>query len=241
MLDTTRRSFSFSASQLALWAAGVSLACIGLGFFVGQGAAPSARVPPSVQAGSQAKSADVLASAREPKLTEAPAAAAGRGSVSESPFGSGLASSPAPNGASSAAPVADPAATEKLVRSALTSREFAPYQAQLEKWTCTSESCVASLRFPGDQKNPGRNHVAASELMATLKEQLRPQNIGVGLTQIQQGAQGTEVGFAFIPKADTRGRFYTDEEISNIRAESIQSYRDFLEKQKNNVPKSFKS
>jgi hypothetical protein len=123
----------------------------------------------------------------------------------------------------------------------LQSPEFASYAVTLDKWQCERDSCVANLRLLVTPGNPGQNHTTASEMMTLLQGRLRPLNTSVGLTQIQHTAQGTEIGFAFTTQADTRGRFYTDEEIAKIRSDTIQSYEESLNKQPPNLPKSVKS
>lgn len=111
---------------------------------------------------------------------------------------------------------------QPAVVAAIRNESLAAYQVQVERWACEAEQCVGDLQVPPTVE-AGRtgNMQAASDIFNKLKEEMAKSDVDVALRSIKRGPQGLAVAVEFTPVSARKGRFYTDAEITAIRAESF--------------------
>lgn len=143
----------------------------------------------------------------------------------------------APTSTSAATPVPPPASPIKGARSAPPQWQaslepsvvsatrvdsLSAFQVQMEKWSCEGNRCVGDLRVPLSA-DAGRKHdlAASADILSVLQKKLGESDIQVAVRSIQPDDQGVAVSLEFSPDASRQGRFYTNQEIASIRAESV--------------------
>jgi hypothetical protein len=119
----------------------------------------------------------------------------------------------------------------RTLQLSLQAPNLAHLQTQIEKWACTADSCVASMRLPaGGQASRTKDTTVVETMMNSLKKEFTSQGVSVGLRLLEHQPNGMAIEFEFLPRADERGRFYTDTEIAKIRNETLMNYLNSLKR-----------
>ena len=112
------------------------------------------------------------------------------------------------------------------VLSTLRAEDLAKYQAQVERWSCEGNQCVANLRLPATV-DASRNHdmTAPSQIFSALKGSLAASNVDVAIRSINNEPTGMAMSFQFTSTAAVPGRYYSESELSAIRMDSFEKGR----------------
>lgn len=106
----------------------------------------------------------------------------------------------------------------------LVQEKLSPHQIGVKALSCQGRSCEIALQLPPFvEASVKRDSTVAAELMEALRAEYGKQGARVALTQLDHAREGMSISFQVEATAE-KGRYLTDSEIAQLRAETIEAY-----------------